>query len=40
MISKLKKKKKKKLDEYWEIDEESEFPVHERYVKQEDIKKA
>ncbi len=28
-----KKKKKKLLDKYWEIDEESDYPVHEQYVK-------
>ncbi len=34
---KLKKDKVKKEDE-WEIDEESDYPVHERYTKEEPIK--
>ncbi|MFH1682302.1 MAG: hypothetical protein ABIA37_00745 [Candidatus Woesearchaeota archaeon] len=32
-----KKKKKKKLDE-WEIDEGSDFPVHEKYVEEKPVK--
>lgn len=37
-IEKLKKKIKKKAEEGIEIDD-SDIPVHERYVKEEDIKK-
>ena len=41
MKPKEKKKKKKKKDEdYWEVDEGSEYPVHEKYVKEEDVKKG
>ena len=35
--NKLKKKIKKELEENMEIDD-SDIPVHERYVKEEDIK--
>jgi len=40
MIEKIKKKKLKKKfprDE-WEIDENSDFPVHEKYTKEEPVK--
>ena len=37
-IEKLKKKIKKEAEKHMEIDE-SDIPVHERYVKEEDIKK-
>jgi hypothetical protein len=33
MPNPLKKRKKKKLDQF-EIDEESDYPVHEKYVKE------
>ena len=36
---KKKKKKKKKLEDYWEIDEGSDHPIHEKYVKEEPVKK-
>jgi len=36
---KKKKKKKKKSDE-WEVDESSDHPVHEKYVKEEPHKEA
>lgn len=35
-LEKYRKKKKKKEDE-WEIDE-SDFPVHEKYTKEEPVK--
>jgi len=35
---KKKKKKKGELEDYWEVDEGSDHPVHERYVKEEDVK--
>ena len=38
-IENLKKKLKKQAEENMEIDD-SDIPVHERYVKEEDIKKA
>ena len=40
MIFKVKKKlvKKKKKKQQWEIDD-SDFPVHEKYTKPENIKK-
>jgi hypothetical protein len=38
-IDKIKKKIKKQLEENMELDD-SDIPVHERYVKEEDIKKA
>ncbi len=34
----LKKKKKKKLG-IWVVEEEGEYPVHEEYTKEENIKK-
>ena len=38
-IEKLKKKIRKEAEENLELDEESDIPVHERYVKEEQIKK-
>lgn len=35
---KKKKKKKEELEDQWEMDEGSDFPVHERYVKEEPVK--
>lgn len=35
---KPKKKKKKKKEDEWEIDERSDFPVHEKYTKEEPVK--
>ena len=37
-IGKLRKKIKKQIEENMEIDE-SDIPIHERFVKEEDIKK-
>ena len=34
MDNPLKKRKKKKELDYFEVDEESEYPVHEKYVKE------
>jgi len=36
-IEKMKKKIKKEIEKHIEIDE-SDIPVHERYVKEEDVK--
>lgn len=36
--NKIKKKKRKKKGDEWEIDEGSDFPVHEKYVKEEPVK--
>lgn len=36
-LDKYKKKRKKKEDE-WEIDLESDYPVHEKYTKEEPVK--
>jgi hypothetical protein len=33
-----KKKKRKKKGDEWEIDEGSDHPVHEKYVKEEPVK--
>jgi len=38
-IEKLKKKIRKEVEENLELDEESDIPVHERYVKEEQIKR-
>ena len=38
-LGKFKKKKKKKEDE-WEIDPESDYPVHEKYTKEEPVKEG
>lgn len=35
---KNKKKKKEVLEETWEVDEGSDYPVHEKYTKEEPIK--
>jgi len=35
-----KKKKKKKKEDEWEIDEESDYPIHEKYVKEEPVKEG
>lgn len=43
MIPKKDKKKKKKkpgLEDQWEIDEGSDFPVHEKYTKEEPVKEG
>ena len=37
-IEKLRKKIKKRFEETFEVDENSDIPVHERYVKDEDIR--
>lgn len=39
-LEKKKKRKKKKGLEEFEIDEESEYPIHEKYVKMEHRKQA
>ncbi len=39
LLKKKRRKKKEELD-YFEIDEESERPVHEKYVKMEKRKQA
>ncbi len=39
-LLKRKKKKKKLLDGYWEVEEQGTHPVHEQYVKEGDIKRA
>lgn len=36
-LEKYKKKRKKKEDE-WDADLESDFPVHEKYTKEEPVK--
>lgn len=33
------KKLKKKFEEVYELDEDSDIPVHERYVKEEPVRK-
>jgi hypothetical protein len=38
-IDKLRKKVKKQFENTFEVDENSDIPVHERYVKEEDFKK-
>ncbi len=38
-LEKYRKKKKKKEDE-WEIDLESDHPVHEKYTKEEPVKEG
>jgi len=38
-IDKIKKKIKKEIEEGFEVDEDSDIPVHERYVKEKKIKK-
>jgi len=37
-IEKLRKKLKKQFENTFEIDENSDIPIHERFVKEEDIK--
>jgi hypothetical protein len=37
-IEKLRKKLKKQFENTYEVDENSDIPVHERRVKEEDIK--
>lgn len=37
LLDKLKKKRKKKEDE-WDIDHNSDYPVHEKYTKEELVK--
>lgn len=39
MIPKKDKKKKKKEEE-WEIDENSDYPIHEKYTKEEPVKQG
>ena len=34
-LDKYKKKKKKTKEDEWEIDQESDYPVHEKYTKEE-----
>lgn len=36
--SNKKKKKEKRFEDRWEIDESSDYPVHEKYVKEENFK--
>jgi len=38
-INQLRKKIKKQAEELFELDEHSDIPVHERYVKEKKIKK-
>ena len=38
-IEKLRKKIKKESEDLFEVDENSDIPVHERYVKEKNIKK-
>ena len=38
-INQLRKKIKKQAEELFEVDENSDIPVHERYVKEKKIKK-
>jgi len=33
-------KKKKKKEDKWEIDEGSDYPVHEKYTKEEPVKEG
>ena len=35
----MKKRLKKQAEDMFEIDENSDIPIHERYVKEEDIKR-
>jgi len=39
-LKKLKKKIKEEIEEMIEVDEETEHPVHERFVKQKKIRKV
>ncbi len=39
LFKKLRKKLRKEYEDIFEIDEKSDFPVHERYTKEEDIQK-
>ena len=36
----LQKKKRKKKEDEWEIDLESDYPVHEKYTKEEPVKEG
>ena len=38
-IPSKKTKKKKKLGDEWEIDQDSDHPVHEKYAKEKPVKK-
>ena len=38
-IEKIRKRIKKEAEESFEMDENSDIPVHERYVKEENIKR-
>ncbi len=37
LFKKLRKKLRKEYEDIFEVDERSDFPVHERYTKEEDI---
>ncbi len=37
-LKKLKKKKRKRQGDEWEIDENSDHPVHEKYTRMEPVK--
>ena len=36
-IDKLRKKLKKQFEDTFEVNEHSDFPIHEKYTKEEDI---
>lgn len=38
MNEKIRKRIKKQFEESFEVDEDSDIPVHEKYAKEEDIK--
>lgn len=37
-LEKYRKRKRKKEEDEWEIDVESDYPVHEKYTKEEPVK--
>ena len=37
LFKKFRKKIRKEYDNIFEVDEQSDFPIHERYTKEEDI---
>lgn len=39
-LKKIKKKLKKEFDDIFEVDEDSDLPVHEKFVKEKKIKKV
>lgn len=39
-LKKIKKKLKKEFDEIFEVDEDSDLPVHEKFTKEKKIKKV